>query len=113
MSWIDLLIGAGIAASAYSSGAGLGFRRGRKAERKKISEGPKLVCSCEHGYGAHDRGGECHGQTKRANKWDNAGFAHRWEYVPCPCMAYDGPEPLSSVMAWQPPELGSPSPGTP
>ena len=109
MSWVELLVGAGIAASAYSSGAGLGFRRGRAKEREKSTTGPKLICSCKHGYGSHLAAGVCGAEIKRANQWGTSkgyqGSDHEigWEYVPCPCRTYDGPEPPLNILTWQPP----------
>jgi hypothetical protein len=105
MSWIDLAIGAGITAAAYSSGHGIGFTRGRLTERNKLTVGPKLVCSCEHGFGSHEAGGKCHAEVQRANKWEkDYGDPRGWEYVTCPCRTYDGPAPLPDVLNWQPPK---------
>lgn len=100
MSWFDLVVGAGIAATAYSGGAGVGFRAGRRKERTQINKAPELMCSCEHGFGSHENSCKCHGETKRANKWDkDFGSARGWEYAPCPCVAY------ASIMSWKPPAL--------
>lgn len=115
MSWIDLIVGAGIAATAYSSGHGIGMTRGRVTERNKA---PKLACSCKHGYGSHEAGGKCHADVKRANRWGRMkgydGDDHEvgWEYVTCPCMAYDGPEPPINVLSWTPPTSIPPTGGS-
>lgn len=114
MSWVDLVVGAGITATAYSSGAGLGFSRGRKVEKQKAAKDPKLICSCEHGYGSHLAGGVCEAEIKRPNKWGTmkgySGSDHEigWEYVPCPCRTYDGPEPPIDILNWAPPSPAMP-----
>lgn len=115
MSWVELVAGAGVAALAYQSGVTIGFGRGRSKEREKSAKPPKLLCTCEHGLGTHDDCGPCHGQVKRPNKWGKmtgySGSDHEigWEYVPCPCTRYDGPEAPMSVLNWRPPPALPPS----
>ncbi|MCO1654273.1 hypothetical protein [Pseudonocardia humida] len=49
-------------------------------------------------------GRACRQQVKRASKWDSDGDVKRYEWVDCSCRHYDGPEPLSSIAGWRPPE---------
>jgi hypothetical protein len=51
----------------------------------------QAVCSCEHGYGQHEDVGKCHGQVRRATKWNSLGDEKDWTWVQCPCQRYDGP----------------------
>lgn len=60
---------------------------------KRKPKGP--ICSCAHGYGTHEPNGRCHGEIKRGRGMDG------YEWVPCPCQRYDGPQPLGEV--WVPP----------
>jgi hypothetical protein len=101
VDWFSLLAGAFIAATAYSSGVGIGIKRGRAVQRRKQEEPPKLTCSCKHGYGMHEHGGKCQGTVKEPNKWKNyyvGSYLHTdavcWQYETCPCLTYDGPQPL-------------------
>mgnify|MGYP001597112431 CR=1 FL=1 len=56
---------------------------------------PALACSCTHPHSVHDHpGATCGGQTRREHYWP-AGSRNGWEWVPCPCTGYDGPEPMS------------------
>lgn len=61
---------------------------------------PLPECSCEHGYGQHEQaGGQCRAEVERTEY--GTSFAVRGTYwVPCPCLSYDGPEPLPRV--WTP-----------
>lgn len=72
------------------------------AGRIRTESAPKrqvaaTICSCEHGFGTHDAGGACKAQIKRADRWDDYSNARHWEWVACPCLTYDGPEPLPRV----------------
>lgn len=51
---------------------------------------PVLMCSCGHGYGTHAVAGRCNAEIKREKV---VGLGLHWEYAPCPCLTYDGPEP--------------------
>lgn len=73
----------------------IGRRRGTP---KKLPD-PKLICSCKHGYGTHEKeDGRCLGQVKQPVRWriDRYGddVPSHFEWVACPCISYDGPEPL-------------------
>ena len=48
----------------------------------------------------HDNGGACSGTAKRLLTSSNYGQSQEWEWVPCGCHGYDGPEPLPRV--WTP-----------
>lgn len=91
---LNLLIGAGLVLGPSSIAWVAGLRAGRAVERRAAAAPPALVCSCEHGYGTHDREGACGGATKRMISWTDYGEPQPWEWVSCPCHVYDGPEPL-------------------
>lgn len=50
------------------------------------------LCSCGHGYGSHLDGKECGAEIRRPVP------IYGYEWVPCPCRTYDGPEPLPHFM---------------
>lgn len=54
--------------------------------RPKQPEPLKPVCSCEHGFGAHEDGRRCH---SKVNAYRN-GVTYR---EACECQRYDGPDP--------------------
>jgi hypothetical protein len=102
---LSMLVGAGLAVGPALVAFVLGRASGRVAERRRLGEPVKPICSCEHGYGAHEDGRSCRQQVKRASKWGGDGDVKRYEWVECACRGYDGPEPLSSIAGWRPPEL--------
>jgi hypothetical protein len=59
---------------------------------------PAQLCSCDHGYGSHMDGKSCQADIRRLRD----GCSSTYDWVPCPCLTYDGPEPLSAVMNWRP-----------
>jgi hypothetical protein len=72
------LVGGGLGIAAVVAGNLVAMRWRRTAR-------PKLICTCGHGYGAHDPiEGMCGDQVHRT--------ALGW--VDCPCRTYDGPDPL-------------------
>lgn len=81
-----------------------GHITGRVAGRRLALRPPELVCSCGHGPGFHEELGRCHGEHKRAIQ-DDQGFWRGDTYVTCPCLSYDGPEPLPR--SWTPPPPGA------
>lgn len=75
----------------------LGAWSGRRM-RPRPPEPLKPMCTCVHGYGTHLNGGVCQGQVKRPSEWRRSASVETptsWEYVPCPCVRYDGPSPLT------------------
>lgn len=82
----------------------IGWVTGRRNRRQREPKTPKLICSCEHGYGIHKNGGTCGKEIKRANEWNTLGTTIGWEWVPCPCQSYDGPQPLPQI--WNPNVVG-------
>lgn len=52
-----------------------------------------LMCSCRHGYGTHAVAGRCNAEIKRVQPTELGKLGPHPEYVPCPCLAYDGPKP--------------------
>jgi hypothetical protein len=91
---LDLVVGAVLLAWGYVMGRGLGIRTGVQRERKKIAKGPELICTCKHGYGTHEHGGKCQGDEKRSVAWDSDGDPKGWRRISCPCLTYDGPQPM-------------------
>jgi hypothetical protein len=83
----------------------LGRASGRKKERALAQRPIELVCTCGHGFGSHEDGARCQAEIQRADKWDEYRDAKHWEYVPCPCRTYDGPDPML-VNGWTPPKIG-------
>jgi hypothetical protein len=74
-----------------------GWVTGRQTRRTQTSVTPEVaVCSCTHGYGIHEEGKKCAAQIERPHYWSN-GSRNGHEWVPCPCLSYDGPEPLPRV----------------
>ncbi len=74
--------------------AGLLVRRRRPATPKS----PEPICPCGGSVSFHEGGtGRCHHQVKRAKKWDGFGSAIAYEWVPCACQHYAGPELVSSI----------------
>jgi hypothetical protein len=86
MNWAELAdyIGAGL---ALLIGVGVG-----RQMRPKPPEPLKPICSCGNGYGEHLDGGKCHGQIKRM-RYSASGSHIGYDYVQCPCLRYDGPDP--------------------
>jgi hypothetical protein len=83
---LETVIGA-LVGSIIGSAIGNMVRR----PKKPGPVGPvPAVCSCVHGYGIHEDGKACGGQIQRTRSGNLPGF----EWVPCPCKVYDGPEPL-------------------
>ena len=72
-----------------------GWVVGRNSRRRTRT--PKLVCSCKHGYGAHENGGACRDEVKRPSRW-SSGYIMEYAWVECACMEYDGPEPLPRML---------------
>lgn len=85
--WIPILTaGAGLL-------GGLALRRRRPGEPKM----PEAICPCEHSVAFHEDGvGRCHGQEQR-DKHNKGGGWVGYEYVPCACQHYAGPELISPV----------------
>lgn len=99
MDPVSLGVGAGI----LSLGMFIGFLVGVSARRPGPGQSRVLpICACEHPYGAHVNG-ECQEDVERPF-YNTLGTRNGYEYVPCPCRRYTGPEPLSSDI-WVPPML--------
>lgn len=89
-----------VAGGVLLAGGWLAGCRGRKSSTPKPTG---TVCSCSHGYGSHEAGGMCSAQVERVHYYLN-GSRNGYEWVACPCLTYDGPEPLPRVWTG---ELGS------
>lgn len=70
-----------------------------RAVRPRPARDPGPVCTCGHGYGQHEQGGKCVSKVERTNYGPGYSVLGT-EWVPCPCLSYDGPEPLPRV--WTP-----------
>jgi hypothetical protein len=77
-----------------------GWLAGRLSRRQKVGREPTLLCSCGYGYGAHENQGKCQAQIERPH-YRASGHRVGYEWVWCPCLAYDGPEPLPRVWSDQ------------
>lgn len=111
IDWFSMAVGAFILSSGWGAGRLAGLAAGKRKYQNKPPKPPELECSCRHGYGTHDlQTGSCLGSIKRANKWGKmygySGSDHEigWEYVQCPCLHYDGPQPIDQIVGnWAPP----------
>jgi len=83
-----------VAGGALVAGGWL-FGRRTNRQPRELSQ-PGTVCSCEHGYGSHEAGKACYAQIQRPHYWGD-GHRNGYEWAPCPCLSYDGPEPLPRV----------------
>lgn len=90
---VSLLVGGVLVAS--------GWLGGRVSRKRSMPSQPESICSCEHGYGSHADGGKCATQVERPHYWAN-GCRNGYEWVLCPCLSYDGPEPLPRVWTTEP-----------
>lgn len=92
MDPISLIIGGTLLAVGWL--AGQAYRR-----RNRTPELPSTatMCSCGHGHGTHAEGGACKAEIKRPATWNYYAQVTGYEWVPCPCRSYDGPEPLPRV----------------
>ena len=90
MDPLSMLIGGGLVAVGW----GIGRLTSRRASTPQVPT--HSLCSCGHGYGSHRDGGPCQPQVERPYYWAN-GDRNGFEWVPCACLSYDGPEPLPRV----------------
>jgi len=92
---IEMLVGALI----LLIGIVIGRRWGRAGSKVTKAIDPEPICGCEHHYSNHDKDGHCHASVKRADGWDRWGDSNHYEWVPCICHRYTGPEPLPTYTA--------------
>ena len=89
---IEMLAGGGLTAAGVLLGRLL--PRGKSA--LPTIENPRC---CAHSFGQHDpKRGACNAEIRR-DKYDSLGEDVGYEYVPCPCVNYDGPRPLEAYYA--------------
>lgn len=83
------------AASTFATTAA-GFLLGRRsvAREHKPEAAPKLLCSCQHGFGIHEARRGCNAQISRRR---NMAYTDT-EWVKCPCLKYDGPIPIEEFL---------------
>ncbi len=87
-SWVDTVVGAGTAVTAYV----VGQARGRSSRRTERWPDPEPVCGCEHHYSLHDADDVCHGTVRVVTEVGQGG--KKWSHHACGCQRYTGPEPL-------------------
>lgn len=85
---LSLAVGGVLLAAGWFMG-----RVSRRHTRAAASSVPAVVCSCGHGYGGHTQGGQCRAEVRRLRN----GCTGTYDWVACPCLTYDGPEPLPRV----------------
>lgn len=74
-----------------------GYLLGRRT--RTTTSAPTSLCTCSHGYSIHDNGGPCTAEIEQPHYW-KTGVREGYEWVPCPCKSYDGPDPLPRL--WTP-----------
>lgn len=81
----------------YATGAaGLAVGYFIRRPRATSSRPPKAVCPCGHVISVHaDLTGACQDETERT-RWNKFGDHTGYEYVPCACLRYVGPELIST-----------------
>jgi hypothetical protein len=89
---VAMLVGAGLTAVSGWVGWLIGRASGRSARPATAST---LICSCGHGLGTHEDERRCHAVDSRRRNGVQV-------LDPCPCHAYDGPEPLPRAWAPEP-----------
>ncbi len=85
-----------ISITAGAAAIVVGYFAGHFSSQAKTSQPTGLLCSCGHGYGTHNGGRDCKAKVERPHYW-STGERYGYEWVPCPCLSYDGPEPLPRV----------------
>jgi hypothetical protein len=76
----------------------------RKPRPPKALPPPEPICGCHHHLALHDLAKKtCTGWTKHVTLYEN-GIERKWEFYPCKCKHYVGPEYLPQYVA---PELAS------
>lgn len=84
---------------AGSAATTVGVLAGTFLRRRTPASG-RALCSCGHGAGSHDPDtSNCRAEIRRPNRWDEYGEPNFYEWVPCPCLTNDGPEPLAVLEA--------------
>jgi hypothetical protein len=101
MDPLSLAIGAACVAVGYA----LGEIPGRRPKTD-----PAPICPCKHSIAVHDPETKQCREQERRDRWDSAGDWVGYDYVPCPCRRYLGPELLADVwspgIALPPPDQG-------
>jgi hypothetical protein len=72
-----------------------GFLAGRIRRPNARPKPVTATCECGHSIGTHAKdGGRCNADVRRPGDMDHAA-----KWVPCACLHYVGPEPISSLFA--------------
>jgi hypothetical protein len=64
-----------------------------RIRKPKTVDPPVMRCSCGHGYGTHENGHKCNAAIHALRN----GCSNTYDWVPCACLSYDGPDPLLRV----------------
>jgi hypothetical protein len=97
---IETLIGMGAGGALLLLGIIVGrftnSARGGKTERPHVA-----ICTCDHGYGMHNREtGKCNGSVE-VQRYSAGGSRVGKELHRCACLHYDGPTPIEQYFASQ------------
>ena len=92
---LDLLAGGGLVAISYIAGV----ISGRIRRRITIDKDPDPICGCNHHLAMHDeRTGRCSETVKTPSKYNGGGNAIAYEYMPCTCRRYVGPQVVETFI---------------
>lgn len=92
-----LLVGVFFGAAVMACGFALGTERER-ARKPQPVEAPSPICAgCGHGRSFH-KDGTGHCGHRHSDSWEGV-FVRRDRVFTCPCLAYDGPQPIQPFYA--------------
>jgi hypothetical protein len=95
---LEMLTGGALFA-AGSAATYLYFRFAPSKALTPIEPSPEPICGCEHHLSLHDpTNGGCSGKAREGLKYTN-GRMTNWNWIPCPCKQYVGPQPLTTIYA--------------
>lgn len=94
MDPVSVLFGAGIFAAGFAVRA----LYGRRLDRRPTGDaGP--MCGCGHSLATHDRDTNMCSAEVRRKHYTHRGDRNGWEWMPCACLRYTGPEHIADVWA--------------
>jgi hypothetical protein len=92
--WLSLLTGGGLVSVGYWTGWLVASRRRRGTGPRPV----EAICPCEHHIGDHEgHTGACHGEVRRSLYHQGEFYGYEW--APCTCQRYAGPELISMAVA--------------
>jgi hypothetical protein len=93
---IGAMVELGVTALA-SGGVGAAFASLRARSRR--TSAAVATCGCSHPRAVHDLAkGVCRAEVVRPH-YMSQGARNGHEYIPCPCVNYDGPRPVEEFFA--------------